>query len=28
VQVRAMSTCDVQLRHPLSFAATKDILTT
>jgi HK97 family phage major capsid protein len=28
VQVRAMSTCDVQLRHPLSFAATKDLLTT
>jgi len=28
IQVRAMSTCDVQLRHPLSFAATKDILTT
>jgi HK97 family phage major capsid protein len=28
VQVRAMSTVDVALRHPLSFAATKDILTT
>jgi HK97 family phage major capsid protein len=28
VQVRAMSTVDVALRHPQSFAATKDLLTT
>lgn len=27
VLIRAMSTVDVQLRHPLSFAATKDLLT-
>ncbi|MGY2906191.1 phage major capsid protein [Bradyrhizobium sp. URHC0002] len=28
VQVRAMATCDVAIRHPKSFAAIKDILTT
>lgn len=28
VQIRAMATLDVKLRHPLSFAATKDVLTT
>lgn len=28
VQIRAMATLDVKLRHPLAFAATKDLVTT